>query len=443
MSFAPRVGFAYDVFGDSKTSIRGGFGIFYDTRIPGIINNRFADLTPFSPQFVLNTGVVNPGTFADPLCTLAATQALQNCTNQSAAYPFPFTYPPAKNIAFGLGTFVLSWDPVNKYQPPTVDNWNLSIEHQLPERILARVAYVGSHSSHLTETLNLNPRPVGTTTSTPTRLNAIAGSPLFSTVQQDLQDINASYHSLQISGEKRMSRGLMILANYTWSKSLDDLPPRAGVTGFDTSSALPWDDPRRHQFDYGPSEFDHKHRFVASWVWQLPSLKDSNSVVRTFLGDWQFSGLFQAQTGRPVTVVQGSDISGTGIGQDRATFTGADPYSSGACATAAPCKVFLNGAAFKTASDPSIKGTFGNVGKGSLRFPGFRSWDMGISKTFAITERYRVQLRGEFFNIFNQVNFLGDEGTVNNASTVSNGNFATLRTATDPRIGQIALKFIF
>ncbi|MGH9882345.1 MAG: carboxypeptidase regulatory-like domain-containing protein, partial [Pyrinomonadaceae bacterium] len=114
-SFAPRVGFAYDVFGDAKTSVRGGFGIFYDTRIPGIINNRFADLTPFSPQFVLNTGVVNPGTFSDPLCTLAATQALQNCTNQSANYPFPFTYPPSPNIQFGLGTFVLSWDPVNKY----------------------------------------------------------------------------------------------------------------------------------------------------------------------------------------------------------------------------------------------------------------------------------------------------------------------------------------
>jgi hypothetical protein len=416
-------------------------------------------LTPFSPQFVLNTGVVNPGTFSDPLCTQPGTPSLVPanaiCTSQAAAYPFPFTYPPAKNIAFGLGTFVLSWDPVNKYQPPTVDNWNLSIEHQLPESILARVAYVGSHSSHLTETLNLNPRPVGTTTSTPTRLNAIAGSPLFSTVQQDLQDINASYHSLQISGEKRMSRGLMILANYTWSKSLDDLPPRAGVTGFDTSSALPWDDPRRHQFDYGPSEFDHKHRFVASWIWQMPSLKNQSSVLRGFFGDWQLSGLMQAQSGRPATITQGSDISGTGIGQDRGTFTGANPYSSGPCATSASCKTWLNPAAFvptnipdpanpgKTIPNPALKNSFGNVGKGSLRFPGFYSWDMGISKTFVVTESFKVQLRGEFFNIFNQVNFLGDEGTVNNASTVSNGNFATLRTATDPRIGQIALKFIF
>jgi hypothetical protein len=442
-NFAPRVGFAYDVFGDSKTSVRGGFGMFYDTRIMGAINNRFADLTPFSPQFVMQVGVVNPGTFNDPLCTLAATQALQSCTNQSANYPFPFTYPPDKNINFGLGTFVLSWDPVNKYQTPTVYNWNLSIERQLPENVLVRAAYVGSHSSHLMETLNLNPRPVGTTTATPTRLNAIAGAPLFSTVQQDLQDINSNYNSMQLSVEKRMSRGFMVLANYTFSKSLDDLPPRAGVGGFDTSSAKPWDDPTRHAFDYGPSEFDHTHRFVASWIWQLPSLKDQNAFVRVFLGDWQLSGLMQAQTGRPMSVTQGSDISGTGIGQDRGTFTGVDPYTSGDCAGVVACKLFLNPAAFKGGTDPTIRNTFGNIGKGSLRFPGFNAWDMGISKIISFTERYKLQVRGEFFNIFNQVNFLDDEGTVNNFSTVSNGNFGRLRTAKDPRIGQIALKFIF
>jgi len=466
-SFAPRVGFAYDVFGDAKTSVRGGFGIFYDTRIPGIINNRFADLTPFSPQFVLNTNVVNPGTFADPLCTLPATQALQNCTNQSGNYPFPFTYPPAQNIQFGFGTFVLSWDPVNKYQPPTVYNWNLVVERQLPQNILVRAAYVGSHSSHLTETLNLNPRPVGNA-SAQNRLNAIAGSvvtglagctpsncPLFSTVQQDLQDINANYNSMQLSAEKRMSRGLMVLANYTWAKSLDDLPPRAGVTGFDNSSALPWDDPNRHRFDYGPSEFDHKHRFVLSYVWELPSLKGQNGFVRGVFGGWQLSGLMQAQTGRPVTIEQGSDISRTGIGRDRGTLiAGASPYASGPCPSA-PCQFYLNLAAFEptnvpnpanpnqTIPNPHIINTFGAIGKGSLRYPGFYGWDMGISKTFSITERFKLQLRGEYFNIFNHVNFLSDETTVNNASTVSNGNFGRLTTATDPRIGQVALKLIF
>jgi hypothetical protein len=266
--------------------------------------------------------------------------------------------------------------------------------------------------------------------------------PQFAQVVVGTNNGRSYYDSLQVSLRKAVG-ALQFAANYTWAKSLDDLPPRAGVTGFDTSSALPWDDPHRHQFDYGPSEFDHKHRFVASYVWQLPSLKNMNSLVRGFLGDWQLSGVVQAQTGRPITVVQGAEISRTGIGQDRGTFTGANPYASGDCAKVAPCVLYLNKSAFKDTMDPTILNTFGNVGKGSLRYPGSFGWDMGLSKTFSITERLKVQLRGEYFNIFNNVNFLSDEGTVNNSSTYTNSNFGTLQVAADPRIGQVALKIIF
>jgi hypothetical protein len=437
-NFAPRIGFAYDIFGDGKTSLRGGFGIFFDTRLSGIINNRFVDQTPFSPQFILSTltGAVKPGSFSDPLCSKAATQAAFGCTAQGGVYPFPATFPPPANAQFTLNQLILSWDPDNKYQVPTVYNWNLSLERQLPYSVLARAAYVGSHSSHLTETLNLNPAPVGGGNR---RLNAIAGAPLFSDIQVDLQDINSNYQSLQMSAERRLSGGLTILGSYTWSKSIDDLPPLAGVTGFDVYSARPWDDPLRHEFDRGPSEFDHTHRFVVSYVWKLPALAKSNGLVRHALGAWQLSGLVSAQTGRPITILSGVNNSGTGIGQDRANIVG-EAYGSGACAgSTKACKDWLNPASF--VANPV--GTFGNLGKGSLRFPGAFTWDMAFTKNFPFTERVSLQFRAEFFNIFNRVNFDETTATGNFSKVSSKGNFGALQQAGDPRIGQLALKLFF
>ena len=164
--------------------------------------------------------------------------------------------------------------------------------------------------------------------------------------------------------------------------------------------------------------------------------------MRSALGGWQFSGLVQAQTGRPLTVLSGANNSGTGIGQDRAVLTG-DPYGSGACARAGattPCKDLLNPASFT--ANPAR--TFGNIGKGSLRFPGLYAWDVGLSKGFSFTERWKLQFRAEFFNVFNRVNFLDDEGTVNNfARFSSTRQFGGLQVGGAPRIGQLALKIVF
>jgi len=458
--FAPRVGFAYDIFGDGKTSIRGGAGIFYNSRITGIINNRFVDQTPFSPQLILsNAAKTFPGTLTDPLCTLPATQTAQGCTTQANLFPAPF--PPPKNSTFALGGLYLSWDSAaNKYQVPTVYNWNLAVERQLPSGILARVAYVGSRGTHLTETLNLDPAPFDAGGKKGTlRLNTIVASlgitpsNLFSQVQQDSQDINSNYHSLQVSAEKRMTHSLTILGSYTWSKSIDDLPAGEGVTGFDTAfSARPWDDPLRHQFDRGPSDFDHTHRFVSSFVWELPGFSGSKSFLHHAFGGWQYSGLVAAQTGRPFTVLQGAELSGTGLGQDRGTLVaGVSPYGTTQCGTTSNCVGWLNKAAFATTA--ASVGTYGASGKNAFRMPGKYNWDMGLSKSFIFTERWKLQFRAEFFNVFNRVNFFdeevpsgaGSQPSITNFQKLSAGAFGTFRAgqAGDPRIGQLALKLFF
>lgn len=418
-TFSPRVGFAYDLTGDGKTSVRGGGGVFYDALQDGIFNNRFVDVSPFSPQFSLTQP---PGTLSNPYV--------------GYANPYPSPFPPPKDSPFPGPVLVITYDPANgaKQLAPVVYSYNLTVERQLAGDWLVRAAYVGSQSRHLVESLELNPAvyKAGSTLSTDARR---AFQP-FGSISQASQDINSGFNSLQLTAQKRFSRGFTVLMNYTWSKSIDDLPYNQGITGVSAgnNSPIPWNFPGRHQDDRGPSEFDHRHRFVTSYVWALPELAKTNRAVRALAGGWQFNGILTLQSGGPLTVVAGKDQSATGLGSDRANYLGGNPYGPGACGASGPCMDYLIPSVFTI---PAL-GTFGNVGKGALRGPGLANWDMGIFKEFRVVrESLRLQFRGEFFNTFNRVNFN------NPGVTSSAGGFGSITRADDPRIGQLALKFLF
>jgi hypothetical protein len=414
-NFAPRFGFAYDLFGDGKTSLRGGSGIFWDTRQSSFFNARFADVTPFSPQLTLTPP---PGPFSNPLIGIQS--------------PFPASFPPAKNTPFQPPVLVITLDPRGVYKTPSIYNWNLAIERQLTKDWLARAAYVGSRSNHLERSEELNPAVY------------IPGSKLSidqRRVYQGYQYISLAnqsglsrYHSMQLTLEKRFARGFTARANYTWSKSTDNMPYNWGAQGpMDSQSFVyPVYFPNADKMDRGPSDFDIRHRFIGTFVWQLPGLTHSNAILRHVVGGWEATGLITLQTGLPLTIQAGKDQSQTGLTRDRAVISGT-PYGAGACGTAAPCVNYLNTASFAL---PAL-GDFGNVGKALLRGPGLANVDAGFFKTISVHERLQLQFRAEFFNFFNRANFN------NPSNSVSGAGFGSIRSALDPRIGQLALKVLF
>lgn len=416
-NFAPRVGFAWDVFGDGRTSVRGGGGVFFDSIQNGIFNNRFVDVTPFSPQFSLTQP---EGTFSNPYL------------GHTVPYPAPF--PPPKDAPFPGPVLAITYDPANggKFLTPTIYNYNLIIERQLTNSWLARVAYVGSQSRHLLETLELNPAvyTAGSTLSADARR---AFQP-YGSISQNAMDVNSGYNSLQFTAQKRYSKGSTLLFNYTWAKSIDTMPYSQGITTIAQggNSPIPWNFPGRHQADRGVSEFDHAHRMVVSFVYELPKMSGHGMLVRAIAGGWQWNGILTAQSGGPLTVTAGKDQSQTGLGTDRAMYLGGDAYG-GVCGASGPCVPWLSASAFGLPAT----GAFGNVGKGFLRGPNLVGMDTGIFKEFAWRERARFQFRAEFFNVFNRVNF--NNPNVN----ASSGGFGTITSAADPRIGQLALKVLF
>ena len=430
--WGPRVGFAYDVFGDGKTSLRGGAGMFYDSATNGIFNNNMVDEAPFAQQILITNP---PGPFSNPLA---------GESQYASVFPAPFPVP--KNVVLPAPVAVTTFNLAGNlaFKVPVVYSWNLTLEHQFGSQWLGRLAYVGSHSTHLSLQQYLNPSVYipGSTLSEQQRVIF----PGYSNNMELLDESgNSHYDSLQLTMQKRLAHGVSVLANYTWQHSIDNVPPSSGSTGAGATGGagplpIPWYASGSNQLDYGTSDFNREQVFVVSYLWDIPSPRTSNKFVNGVLGNWELTGIVTAETGLAFTVFSGKDISQTGLNQDRGEYLGGDPLGGVACKTA-PCVNYINPAAF---GQPAA-GTVGNVGKGSLTGPGLFDWDMGLFKNIPIKERWRVQLRGEFFNTFNHSNFTTPASGGSNypTFTVSSSTFGTITSANDPRIIQLALKVVF
>ncbi|MBT9333070.1 TonB-dependent receptor [Paracidobacterium acidisoli] len=427
----PRVGFAYDASGDGRTAIRGGFGMFYETRLSGVFNNIFSNNSPFVTAVGINYPNNAPGNFSNPYAGI---------TN-----PFPAPQPPPSTAPISPQPYI-SFDPYNGFHVPVNYNWNLTLEQQLTGNLSMRLAYVGSHGSHEWEDTDVNSVYISGPKQGQ-RVYQYTPSGVASGLTQQMAFVNTggnvSYHSLQASLTKQLSHGLSFLLNYTWSKSLSDLPynasATAGLTG--QSYVFPTYMPNYKRLDYGPTEFDHRNVISLSYEWALPKLQSGAAALRYVVNNWQTQGIYSFRSGDPLTVLSGSNNnSGSYQDRDRAVYLGTGAYGGNACGSGTPCKNWLNPAAFTT--NPA--GTFGNTQKGEFIGPNYSDWDVGLIRTFPLYERLNLQFRAEYFNVLNRTN-LGDPNTTDTSSfgRITGTAPQNSDVTNDPRIAQFSLKLLF
>ncbi len=402
-NFGPRLGFAWDVFGNGRTSVRGGYGIFYD-RSNTISTNSQANQGPFGT--VVNTDGNNVNSFTDPY---AGTRD-----------PFPAPLNPSSDVVFVKPHVAFVYE--EHMRNANLQAWNLTVEREIASGFIGRIAYAGSKGTRLVSLREANTAVYapGATTATTNQRRPLF--PEFGNVTLIEPVGNSTFHSMQMTAERRFSKGFSILANYMLSKSIDDGSANKS-TG--QSHANPFD----LHYSRGISDFDHKHVFSLSGLWQLP-VRFEKRAANLLLGGWNLTGITTLQSGFPFTVGSGVDNARTGTGGQRADIVG-NPYLADGRSRGERIQLWLNPAAFAL----NAVGTFGAQGRNVFRGPGLATTDLGLHKRFPVSERVASEFRFEVFNAFNRVNLSGPDGNR------SSGNFLRTTAAFDPRILQIALRF--
>jgi outer membrane receptor protein involved in Fe transport len=405
-NLAPRFGFAWNPFGRGRTSVRGAYGVFFD--VP-----RFHEVSHFvnSPPYSLQITVNQPRSFSDPYA--------------AQVNPFPYAPPstPEQKAAYQFlrpVTIGLSVDPF--FAAPYSQQWNLNIQHEVAPSYVVTAAYVGTKCTRLPIRRELNPAifgPGATVGNTDARR---LYAPDYASIISYENVINSTYHALQLTLNKRFTRGFTVLASYNFSKSIDGMS--LDVDGFNGQ------DPLNMRADKALSDFDGRHRFVSSFLWEIPG--PSGGAGKWILGGWQANGIFIAQAGTPFTVTSGQDRALSGAGTQRPDLTG-DPNLDTGRSRDELMAGYFDATKFVL---PAL-GSYGNGGRNLLVGPGEYNLDFALFKRLPIGERIRLEYRWEMFNAFNHANL----GTPR--SNIGAARPGQIDTTSGPRIMQMGIRVMF
>ncbi len=450
-NFAPRFGFAYSPDFDSgflgrlfggpgKSSIRGGYGLFYDRVFTNLFSNSSGN-PPFSTAVFDIPLNGNGGFLIDDTARLAARTAT-NRVQEGDELGLAVIFPNAKNNILQ-----------KKFVTPNSASWNFGFQRELGNQFLLEVDYVGTKGTNLIRSINAQMTSVaranainGTNIriSSNSRTNYLNGSLNTAFGQNSAFLItsigNSSYNAMQLRVTKTLSNkrfGLgQIQGFYTYSHSIDDAAD-ALVTGTSDRS-LPRDSSGFAgglKLERGDSSFDARHRFVLNFIYELP-FRSTNGFVNRLIGDWTLSGIYQAQTGYPFSIfMNGVDRQGTGLSARASYANGNNAFATNQ--TSSNSRIYTGPDRSLFASSVPLDGNQGTVGRGAFRGPGYTNFDFSLIKRIPINERMRFTIRADFFNMFNKVN-LGIP-----VSDVTSANFGLSTFAGSARIIQFAGRFDF
>jgi hypothetical protein len=468
-NFAPRVGFAYSALDSGRLVVRGGYGIFYSrpsTAYIGIAINA-------PPMYTIrrsSSGATVP--FADPF------------------FPLP-TQDQFPTIVKGVALAGQIFD--RGLRPAYFHQYNASLQYALRKDLVFEIAYVGSRGLNLIRDVAINQARLASsqhpiinavtgaaiTTNTPAANNVALRAPYqgvevgsFLQIQSTAQ---STYNSLQMSLTRRFSKGLQFLASYTYAKSLDNASGGSDSTGEVRDTINIAGNQLDNRANRGVSDFDRRHRFVLSYLWDLPrpAFASRSTAGRLFFSNWQVAGIITAMSGLPIDVNDGGAGSFYGLSGGNNAFvrpSWAPGATTNTATSSIPAGYFFNPLAFVRPTVqtgqviPSSNGTatagatgtdFGNVGRNVLRGPAQNNVDLSVIKRFPFRESNNIELRAEFFNLFNHVNFANPISNLNAVASTSidpnsgriiggPGDFGRIvSTSNNPRLIQFAIKLNF